>query len=172
MKRLELVIVGLLASGAAEVPPKLELCRSARHMNSNHFIIGLGGTGGKIIRAYRKTVYQEFRQENPSDTNLAYLYVDSSSEMKGIDDPTWKILNLAECVTKIYMESADLIRQKANHVLERDYPRESQRAQLQMQVVSTVEQVKMSRGKNVGDDVYRQSLEGGRLAVKIPKREN
>ena len=26
----------------------------------NHFIIGLGGTGGKIIRALRKTLYQEF----------------------------------------------------------------------------------------------------------------
>jgi len=172
MKRLGLVMVGLLASGAAEVPPKLELCRSTSHMNSNHFIIGLGGTGRKIIRAYRKTVYQEFRQENPSDTNLAYLYVDSSSEMMGIDDPTWKILNLAESVTKIDMESADLIRQHANHVLERDYSQESQRAELQKQVVSTVEEVKMSRGNNVGDDVYRQFLEGSRLAVKILKREN
>jgi hypothetical protein len=70
------------------------------------------------------------------------------------------------------MESADSIRQHANHVLERDYPLESQRAELQKQVVSTLEEVKMSRGNNVGDDVYRQLLEGGRLAVKILKREN
>jgi hypothetical protein len=61
-------------------------------MKSNHLVIGLGGSGGKIIRAYRKAVYQEFRQDNPSDTNLAYLYVDSSSEMMALDDPSWKIL--------------------------------------------------------------------------------
>jgi hypothetical protein len=126
MKRLGLVMVGLLASGAAEVSPKLELCRSARHVNSNHFI----------------------------------------------NDLTWKILNLAESVTKIDMESADLIRQHANHVLERDYHQESQRAELQKQVVSTVEGVKMSRGNNLGDDVYQQFLGSGRLAVKILKREN
>ena len=75
-------------------------------------------------------------------------------------------------MTKIDMESADLIRQHANHALERDYPQESQRAELQKQEVSTVEEVKMSRGNNVGDDVYRQFLEGGGLAVKILKREN
>jgi hypothetical protein len=61
-------------------------------MSANHLIIGLGGTGGKIIRAYRKAVYQEFRQQNPEGANLAYLYVDSSDEMMGLDDPTWKIL--------------------------------------------------------------------------------
>jgi hypothetical protein len=26
----------------------------------NHLLIGLGGTGGKILRALRKTVFQEF----------------------------------------------------------------------------------------------------------------
>jgi len=61
-------------------------------MSSNHVIIGLGGTGGKIIRAFKKTVYQEFRSEKPDKVNIEYLYVDSSSEMMALDDPTWKIL--------------------------------------------------------------------------------
>lgn len=61
-------------------------------MRSNHVIIGLGGTGGKIIRAFKKTVYQEFRSEKPDKVNIEYFYVDSSSEMMALDDPTWKIL--------------------------------------------------------------------------------
>ena len=58
----------------------------------NHFIIGLGGTGGKIIRALRKSLYQEFHGGAIPDVGIGYLYVDSSSEMMGMDDPTWKTL--------------------------------------------------------------------------------
>ncbi len=59
---------------------------------SSHLIIGLGGTGGKIIRALRKTIYQEFRSNDPEGVQLGYLYVDSSPEMMELDDPNWKIL--------------------------------------------------------------------------------
>jgi hypothetical protein len=58
----------------------------------NHLIIGLGGTGGKVIRALRKTVFQEFRSNDPEIVNLRYLYVDSSREMMGLNDATWKTL--------------------------------------------------------------------------------
>src|SRR5215471_15301297 len=61
-------------------------------MTSNHLVIGLGGTGGKILRALRKSVYQEFRGQDPANVNLRYLYVDSSDEMMGADDPAWKVL--------------------------------------------------------------------------------
>ena len=61
----------------------------------NHVIIGLGGTGGKIIRAFRKLVFQEFRKEQPEGMPLGYLYVDSSSEMMAPDDPTWKTLGVS-----------------------------------------------------------------------------
>jgi hypothetical protein len=47
-------------------------------MSTNHLIIGLGGTGGKIIRAFRKTLFQEFRGRRMEKVNLGYLYVDSS----------------------------------------------------------------------------------------------
>ena len=58
----------------------------------NHVIIGLGGTGGKIIRALRKVIYQEFRKTEPSTVNIRFLYVDSSQEMMALDDPTWRTL--------------------------------------------------------------------------------
>ena len=34
---------------------------------SNHLIIGLGGTGGKVIRELRKRVYEEFRSNDPGN---------------------------------------------------------------------------------------------------------
>lgn len=73
----------------------------------NHVIIGLGGTGGRIIRSLRRTIYEEFREKNPvayeRDENgqvigktehpikLAYVYVDSNPELMAPDDPTWKV---------------------------------------------------------------------------------
>jgi len=59
---------------------------------SNHLIIGLGGTGGKIIREFRKTVYQQYRKESPDGVNVEYLYVDSSDQDMGLDNDDWKIL--------------------------------------------------------------------------------
>ena len=61
-------------------------------MAKNHLVIGLGGTGGKILRSFRKTIYQNFRSEDPTGVNIRYLYVDSSNEMMANDDPSWKIL--------------------------------------------------------------------------------
>lgn len=46
---------------------------------ANHLIIGLGGTGGSIIRALRKRIYEEFRSNTPNGSaHIEYLYVDSS----------------------------------------------------------------------------------------------
>lgn len=61
-------------------------------IQANHFLIGLGGTGGKIIRSFRKMIYQNYRSDSPDGVNLGYLYVDSSDSMMALDDPTWKIL--------------------------------------------------------------------------------
>jgi len=58
----------------------------------NHLLIGLGGTGGKILRALRKNVFQEFRSNHPKIINLQYLYIDSSKEMMAVDDVSWRIL--------------------------------------------------------------------------------
>jgi hypothetical protein len=75
-------------------------------MNNNHLIIGLGGTGGKIIRALRRIIYEEFRtkepllrtrnsqgliEERPHSIKLGYLYVDSDASLMERDHPSWRI---------------------------------------------------------------------------------
>jgi hypothetical protein len=61
-------------------------------IHRNHLIIGLGGTGGSIIRAFRKLVYQNFRRYDPDNVNIRYLYADTSEELMSPDDPSWKVL--------------------------------------------------------------------------------
>lgn len=63
----------------------------------NHLIIGLGGTGGKIMKAFRKRIYETFRSDIPVDkdgeknVNLGYLWVDSDE--KDLNDTlSWKVL--------------------------------------------------------------------------------
>lgn len=58
----------------------------------NHIIIGLGGTGGKIIREFRKMIYQQFRALEPKDVALGYVYMDSDDTSMNIDDTNWKVL--------------------------------------------------------------------------------
>ncbi len=73
-------------------------------MSNNHLIIGLGGTGGRIIREFRKTVFQEHRNIEPCAwdektktwlppvARLGYLYVDSNgADLEGNND-AWKVL--------------------------------------------------------------------------------
>jgi len=61
-------------------------------MSKNHLVIGIGGTGGKIIRDFRKTVFQQFRKEAPEGANIEYLYIDSSDADMAPDNEDWKIL--------------------------------------------------------------------------------
>lgn len=60
---------------------------------SNHLIIGLGGTGGSVIRSLRKRIYQEFGEIDPAgnSTNIDYIYVDSSPADLN-DTEKWKTL--------------------------------------------------------------------------------
>lgn len=77
----------------------------------NHLIIGLGGTGGRIIRSYRKTVYQSFRRADPQGVNVDYLYVDSDDRMMGLTDTTWKIFGQSVQLdprNQLVIKSADL----------------------------------------------------------------
>ncbi len=59
---------------------------------ANHLIIGLGGTGGGVLREFRKRVFQEFRSEEPDNgIHLEYLYVDSSNDDLNSREG-WKIM--------------------------------------------------------------------------------
>ena len=59
---------------------------------ANHLVIGLGGTGGRIVRSFRKKIYETFRSEDADGVNIRYLYIDSSDELMKQDDPDWKVL--------------------------------------------------------------------------------
>ncbi len=63
---------------------------STKSIVNNHLIVGIGGTGGKIIRDLRKSIAADPR------TNLGvhfeFLFVDSSKELMSSEDPTWKVL--------------------------------------------------------------------------------
>ena len=55
---------------------------TASFCNSNHILVGLGGTGGKILRAFKMRMFEEFpTQEERKKLPVAILYVDSTEEM-------------------------------------------------------------------------------------------
>ena len=58
----------------------------------NHILIGVGGTGGKILKAFRKRMFQEYSEEERRKLPLGFIYVDSSMEMMNPKDQTWKVL--------------------------------------------------------------------------------
>lgn len=61
-------------------------------MATNHLIIGLGGTGGKIIREFRKRYFEDFKDLKPHNgVFVDYLYVDSSEDDLN-SKKQWKVL--------------------------------------------------------------------------------
>lgn len=58
----------------------------------NHLLIGLGGTGGRVLRSFRRLAYQEFRDKVPDDVVVDYLFVDSDPKSFREDDPSWTVL--------------------------------------------------------------------------------
>lgn len=63
--------------------------------NLNHLLIGLGGTGGKVLKEFRKRLYLEY-PEDERRKNLKpaveFIYVDSTNEMMKPGDPTFRVL--------------------------------------------------------------------------------
>ncbi len=60
----------------------------------NHIIIGLGGTGGRVLAAYRKLMFEKFNGDvKPKDMWIDYLYMDSSEQDLKMKDPAqWSIM--------------------------------------------------------------------------------
>ncbi len=53
---------------------------------ANHILVGLGGTGGKILREFKKRLFEEFgSKEEIVKQPIAILYVDSTDEMMSKD---------------------------------------------------------------------------------------
>ena len=62
-------------------------------MSNNHLIIGLGGTGGKVIRQLKKTIERskDAHGNSPSDARFEFLYVDTSRDELDKKEE-WKVL--------------------------------------------------------------------------------
>lgn len=62
-------------------------------MSNNHLIIGLGGSGGKIIRQIRKTIERNKDAQDPhrSAARFGYLYIDTSTDELDKKEE-WKVL--------------------------------------------------------------------------------
>lgn len=62
-------------------------------LKTNHILIGLGGTGGKILRAFKMRMFEEFPNKEERDKQpVALLYVDSTREMMGIGRPDMDVM--------------------------------------------------------------------------------
>ncbi len=81
----------------------------------NHLLIGLGGTGGKILRAFRKIQERYLKHgEKPSET-IKFLYMDTSDDE--LDKPTdypkkWEVMG-----RDIRLEESDILLSKAGSIL-------------------------------------------------------
>lgn len=52
------------------------------YCNTNHILIGLGGTGGKILRSFKMRMFEEFPDSaERSKQSVQLLYIDSTKEM-------------------------------------------------------------------------------------------
>ena len=62
-------------------------------MSNNHLIVGLGGTGGKVIRQLRKTIERskDAQGKCASEARFEYLYVDTSEDELNKKEE-WKVL--------------------------------------------------------------------------------
>jgi hypothetical protein len=58
----------------------------------NHLLIGLGGTGGSVLRHIRKLVYLASRDDRTPELAIDYLFVDSDPKSFRDDDPKWTVL--------------------------------------------------------------------------------
>lgn len=63
------------------------------NLETNHIIIGIGGTGGNILKVIRKRLFQEVKtDEQRRNIPLGFVYVDSSMEYMRPNDPSWKVM--------------------------------------------------------------------------------
>lgn len=74
---------------------------STSFCNSNHILVGLGGTGGKILKAFKMRMFEEFPDAKDRDKQpVALLYIDSTDEMMGIGRPDFRVMGMDASFTQ------------------------------------------------------------------------
>jgi len=113
------------------------------------------------------------REESNAQTGTKSLTFVAKDENGFDTDPIELGKDLPEALGKVTLEYADIIRGYVTQKLDSaDYAQDAARAELQKAIVAEVEKIKVLRGNNVNDDVYRRFLEAGKQAVKVVKKEN
>ena len=46
------------------------------NITSNYILVGLGGTGGKVLKAFKKRMFQEFEADERTKIPVGFVYVD------------------------------------------------------------------------------------------------
>lgn len=84
----------------------------AKAEKTNHILVGLGGTGGKILRAFKMRMFEEFPEfEERQSKPVSLLYVDSTKEMMGIGRADFNVLGKDASFTEnefLYIKSIDV----------------------------------------------------------------
>lgn len=71
------------------------------YCKNNHILIGLGGTGGKILKAFKMRMFEEFpNAKDRAKQPVSLLYVDSTDEMMGIGRPDFRVMGLDASFTQ------------------------------------------------------------------------
>lgn len=82
--------------------------------NPNHVLVGLGGTGGKVLKAFKKRLYREYPDDNKRlslTPAIGFIYVDSTDEMMKPNDPSFRVLGKDASFKPnefVYIKSVDL----------------------------------------------------------------
>ncbi len=75
----------------------------------NHLIIGLGGTGGKVVAAYRRLMFEKYKGNlKPEGVWVEYLYLDSSEKDLCERGGIWNVMG-----TSVALEKGALVSIKA-----------------------------------------------------------
>lgn len=84
------------------------------NLTENHILIGLGGTGGKILKAFKMRMFEEFPNETERNKQpIALLYIDSTDEMMGIGRPDFRVMGLDASFANnefLYIKEIDVTR--------------------------------------------------------------
>ena len=68
------------------------MLKNMANLKQNHILVGLGGTGGKVLKAFKKRLFQEFSPEERAKLPIGFLYVDTTDEMMHPGDKSWYVL--------------------------------------------------------------------------------